>query len=92
MHCQSMAHQRVMRDSDGKVPHLHLTEGDIARYVLLPGPPERARITASLFDEAEEEERENNPDDEEDGSDEHSKGQSGTDSDDGSEDDSKKSK
>lgn len=49
-----MAHQRVMRDSDGKVPHLHLTESDIARYVLLPGPPERARITASLFDDAEE--------------------------------------
>ncbi len=49
-----MAHQRVMRDSDGKVPHLHLTEDDVARYVLLPGPPERARIAASLFDEAEE--------------------------------------
>jgi uridine phosphorylase len=43
-----------MRDSDGKVPHLHLKEGDVARYVLLPGSPERARIAASMFDEAEE--------------------------------------
>jgi uridine phosphorylase len=31
-----------------------LKEGDVARYVSLPGPPKRARITASLFHEAEE--------------------------------------
>ncbi|MFW9800345.1 MAG: nucleoside phosphorylase, partial [Candidatus Thorarchaeota archaeon] len=43
-----------MKDPDGRVPHLKLMEGDVARYVLLPGPPERARITASMFDEAEE--------------------------------------
>ncbi len=49
-----MAHSRVMRDPDGKVPHLHLTERDIAKYVLLPGPPERARAAAAMFDEAEE--------------------------------------
>ncbi|MHA1961240.1 MAG: nucleoside phosphorylase [Candidatus Thorarchaeota archaeon] len=43
-----------MRDRDGKVPHLSLKEGDIARYVLLPGSPERARLASSMFDSAEE--------------------------------------
>ena len=49
-----MAHPRVMRGEDGRTPHIHLKEDEVARYVLLPGSPERARITASLFDKAEE--------------------------------------
>lgn len=52
--CLCMAHSRVMRNPDGRVPHLRLTEGDVARYVLLPGPPERARAAAVMFDEANE--------------------------------------
>ncbi|MFW9891796.1 MAG: nucleoside phosphorylase [Candidatus Thorarchaeota archaeon] len=31
-----------------------MKEDEIAKYVLLPGSPERARLTASMFDEAEE--------------------------------------
>lgn len=50
----SMAHPRVMRGEDGRTLHIHLREDEIARYVLLPGSPERARLTASMFDEAEE--------------------------------------
>jgi uridine phosphorylase len=49
-----MAHPGVMRDRDGRVPHLNLKEGDIARYVLLPGSPERSRLASSMFDSAEE--------------------------------------
>jgi uridine phosphorylase len=49
-----MAHPGVMRDSEGRVPHVYLKEGDVAEYVLLPGPPERARVTASMFDSSKE--------------------------------------
>jgi uridine phosphorylase len=49
-----MAHPRVMRNEDGRTPHIHLREDEVARYVLLPGSPERARLTASMFDEAKE--------------------------------------
>lgn len=49
-----MAHPGVMRGEDGRAPHIQLKEDEIARFVLLPGSPERARLTASLFDEAEE--------------------------------------
>jgi len=49
-----MAHPGVMRGKDGRAPHIQLKEDEIARYVLLPGSPERARLTASMFDEAEE--------------------------------------
>jgi len=45
-----MAHPRIVRDSEGRVPHVYLKEGDVAKYVLLPGSPERARLTASVFD------------------------------------------
>ena len=48
-----MAHPGVMRDKDGRAPRIQLKEDEIARYVLLPGSPERARFTASMFDEAE---------------------------------------
>ncbi len=49
-----MAHPGVMRDEDGRTPHIRLREGEAARYVLLPGSPERAKLTASMFDKAEE--------------------------------------
>lgn len=49
-----MAHPGVMRGEDGRPPHIKLKEDEIARYVLLPGSPERARLTASMFDKAEE--------------------------------------
>ncbi|MFX1559308.1 MAG: nucleoside phosphorylase [Promethearchaeota archaeon] len=49
-----MAHPEVMREKDGRAPHIHLKEDEIAPYVLLPGSPERARLTASMFDEAKE--------------------------------------
>lgn len=49
-----MAHPGVMRGEDGRAPHIMLKEDEIARYVLLPGSPERARLTASMFDKAEE--------------------------------------
>ncbi len=49
-----MAHPGVMRGEDGKAPHIKLKEDEIARYVLLPGSPERSRLTASMFDKAEE--------------------------------------
>ncbi len=32
--------------------HLRVAPGDVARYVLLPGDPERARLIAGLWDEA----------------------------------------
>ncbi|MFX1369078.1 MAG: nucleoside phosphorylase [Promethearchaeota archaeon] len=51
---QSMAHPGIIRDLEGRVPHVHLKEGEVAKYVLLPGPPERARLTASMFDDAKE--------------------------------------
>ncbi|MHA1904373.1 MAG: nucleoside phosphorylase [Candidatus Thorarchaeota archaeon] len=47
-----MAHPGKVQYPDGRVPHLNLKEGDVAKYVLLPGSPERARLTASMIDEA----------------------------------------
>jgi uridine phosphorylase len=49
-----MAHPGIVRDSEGRVPHVFLKEGEVARYVLLPGSPERARLTASMFHNAKE--------------------------------------
>lgn len=49
-----MAHPGIVRDSEGRVPHVYLKEDDVARFVLLPGSPERARLTASMFDDAKE--------------------------------------
>jgi uridine phosphorylase len=49
-----MAHPGMVRDSEGRVPHVYLKEGEVSRYVLLPGSPERARLTASMFDDAKE--------------------------------------
>jgi uridine phosphorylase len=49
-----MAHPGVMRGEDGRAPHIQLREDEISRYILLPGSPERARLTASMFDKAEE--------------------------------------
>jgi uridine phosphorylase len=49
-----MAHPGVMRGKDGRAPHIKLREDEVARFVLLPGSPERARLTAFMFDEAEE--------------------------------------
>jgi uridine phosphorylase len=49
-----MAHPGVMRGEDGRAPHINLKEGEIARHILLPGSPERARLAASMFDEFEE--------------------------------------
>lgn len=37
---------------DGKQYHVHLKEGDIGRYVLLPGDPFRTDLIASFFDDA----------------------------------------
>jgi uridine phosphorylase len=49
-----MAHPGVMRDQEGRTPHIRLRENEIGRNVLLPGSPERARLTASMFDESKE--------------------------------------
>ena len=49
-----MAHPGVMRGEDGRAPHIKLKEDEIARDILLPGSPERARLAASMFDEVEE--------------------------------------
>ena len=49
-----MAHPGVVRDDEGRAPHIFLKDGDVARNVLLPGSPERARLTASMFDYVEE--------------------------------------
>ncbi|MFW9967822.1 MAG: nucleoside phosphorylase [Candidatus Thorarchaeota archaeon] len=43
-----------MRDSEGRVPHVYLKDGDVAEYVLLPGSPERARLAASMFNSSKE--------------------------------------
>lgn len=42
-----------MRLQDGRMPHILLKEGDVARYVLTPGPPERAQRASELLDKAE---------------------------------------
>lgn len=41
-----------MRNEDGLAFHLHIKEGDIGRYVLLPGDPARCEKIASYFDDA----------------------------------------
>lgn len=41
-----------MRNEDGLVFHLHIKEGDVGRYVLLPGDPGRCEKIAAFFDDA----------------------------------------
>ncbi len=41
-----------MRNEEGLAFHLHLKEGDVGRYVLLPGDPGRCEKIARYFDEA----------------------------------------
>lgn len=41
-----------MRNEEGLVFHLHIKEGDVGRYVLLPGDPARCEKIARYFDEA----------------------------------------
>jgi uridine phosphorylase len=42
-----------MRLPDGRMPHIMLKEGDVAQYVLAPGPPERAQRASELLDKCE---------------------------------------
>ena len=37
---------------DGKQYHIHCKEGDVGRYVLLPGDPFRTDAIAAMFDDA----------------------------------------
>lgn len=41
-----------MMTKDGLMYHVHLKEGDVGRYVLLPGDPFRTDLIASYFDDA----------------------------------------
>lgn len=41
-----------MRNEEGLAFHLHLKEGDVGRYVLLPGDPARCEKIARYFDDA----------------------------------------
>lgn len=41
-----------MRNEEGLAFHLHIKEGDIGRYVLLPGDPARCEKIAKYFDDA----------------------------------------
>ncbi len=41
-----------MRNEEGLAFHLHVKEGDIGRYVLLPGDPGRCEKIAAFFDDA----------------------------------------
>ncbi len=41
-----------MRNEDGLAFHLHIKEGDVGRYVLLPGDPGRCEKIARYFDDA----------------------------------------
>ncbi len=50
MYGASRSHERKRWES----PSYPLERGRSGKYVLLPGSPERARLTASMFDEAEE--------------------------------------
>lgn len=43
-----------MRRPDDTMPHIQLKEDDVAKYALLPGPPERARRAAEMLDDVEE--------------------------------------
>src|SRR5512133_3954655 len=40
-----------MRNEDGLAFHLHIKEGDVGRYVLLPGDPARCEKIARYFDD-----------------------------------------
>ena len=39
-----------MRNEEGLAFHLHIKEGDIGRYILLPGDPGRCEKIARFFD------------------------------------------
>lgn len=41
-----------MRNEEGLAFHLHIKEGDIGRYVLMPGDPARCEKIAAFFDDA----------------------------------------
>ena len=41
-----------MMTEDGRMYHIHCKEGDVGRYVLLPGDPFRTDLIASYFDDA----------------------------------------
>ncbi len=41
-----------MRNEEGLAFHLHIKEGDVGRYVLLPGDPGRCEKIAAYFDDA----------------------------------------
>ncbi len=41
-----------MKNEEGLAFHLHIKEGDVGRYVLLPGDPERCEKIANYFDDA----------------------------------------
>ncbi len=41
----------IPQDSEGRQYHLEVKKGDVARYVLLPGDPERVDLISSLWDE-----------------------------------------
>ncbi len=41
-----------MRNEEGLAFHLHIKEGDVGRYVLLPGDPARCEKIAQFFDDA----------------------------------------
>jgi uridine phosphorylase len=41
-----------MRNEEGLAFHLHIKEGDVGRYVLLPGDPGRCEKIAAFFDDA----------------------------------------
>lgn len=41
-----------MRNEEGLAFHLHIKEGDVGRYVLLPGDPARCEKIAAFFDDA----------------------------------------
>lgn len=45
--------KKEMRLQDGRMPHILLKEGDVAPYVLTPGPPERAQRASELLEKAE---------------------------------------
>lgn len=39
-------------NEEGKQYHINCKEGDVGRYVLLPGDPFRTDVIASMFDDA----------------------------------------
>ena len=41
-----------MLSKDGKMYHIHCKEGEVGRYVLLPGDPFRTDLIASYLDDA----------------------------------------